>query len=280
MSSLQPSAPEVSGQGIVDLMEGVWQSIASLCSSFTEVQWKSPTDCPGWSVQDQVSHLAGAESSILGHPIPEHTPVPTDHAKNEIGRSNEVQVDWRRPRPGSEVLAEFQELTAQRLELLRGMTEADFAAETQTPIGPGTMAEFLRIRVFDAWVHEQDIRRAVGQPGNLDGPVAVHSIERVARAMPYVVGRKARPPDGTTVVFEVTGPAGRTLPIAMEGGRANLLDNLPTQPTVGIVMDTETFLCLGCGRVEPSQALGKGQVEIRGDRELGESVVNQMNIMI
>ena len=66
MSSLQPPAQEVSGQEIIDLMEGVWQSIGSLCSSFTEIQWKTPTDCPGWSVQDQVSHLVGAESSILG----------------------------------------------------------------------------------------------------------------------------------------------------------------------------------------------------------------------
>ena len=46
---------------LVDHMEQVWQSIAKLCAPFTEEQWKTPTDCPGWSVQDQISHLVGAE---------------------------------------------------------------------------------------------------------------------------------------------------------------------------------------------------------------------------
>ena len=55
-------------QQVVDLMEQVWNSIGSLCSPLTEAQWKTPTDCPGWSVQDQVSHLVGAESRILGNP--------------------------------------------------------------------------------------------------------------------------------------------------------------------------------------------------------------------
>ena len=279
MSNQLPTQ-EDSGQGIVDLMEGVWQSIATLCSPFTEAQWKTPTDCPGWSVQDQVSHLVGAESSILGQHSPEHTPVKAGHVKNEIGQSNEVQVDWRRPRLGSQVLAEFQELTAQRLALLRRMTGADFAAETQTPIGPGTVAEFLRIRIFDAWIHEQDIRRAVDRPGNLKGPVAVHSIGRVARAMPYVVGRKVQPPDGTTVVFQITGPAGRMLPIGVEGTRANLLENEPAQPTAKLIMDAETFARLGCGRLEPTEALETGRIRIQGEENLGGEVVRQMNIMI
>ncbi len=47
---------------LVDNMEQVWRSIADLCSPLTEEQWKTPTECPGWSVQDQVSHLAGSES--------------------------------------------------------------------------------------------------------------------------------------------------------------------------------------------------------------------------
>ena len=61
-------------QELVDIMERVWQSIAGLCSPFTERDWKTPTDCPGWSVQDQLSHLAGSECRLLGRPAPDHTP--------------------------------------------------------------------------------------------------------------------------------------------------------------------------------------------------------------
>ncbi len=178
------------------------------------------------------------------------------------------------------MLAEFQEVTAERMQQLRAMSEADFLVETQTPVGPGTVAEFLRIRIFDAWVHEQDIRRAVGQAGHRSGPVAEHSIGRVAMAMPFVVGRKAQAADGTTVVFEITGDAGRVLPIVTESSRARLMEQPPADPTVHLTMDTETFLCLGCGRWEPAQALASGRVSVQGDRAFGDNIVNQMNFMI
>jgi len=88
----------MSNQQVVDLMEHVWSSIDSLCSRITEAQWKTPTDCPGWSVQDQVSHLVGAESGILGNPRPDHTPGDTSYVKNDIGQSNEWW--WTSAGPG------------------------------------------------------------------------------------------------------------------------------------------------------------------------------------
>ncbi|MDA0263549.1 MAG: maleylpyruvate isomerase family mycothiol-dependent enzyme [Chloroflexi bacterium] len=267
-------------QQVVDLMEHVWRSIDSLCSPLSESQWKTPTDCPGWSVQDQVSHLVGAESSILGNPRPDHTPTETGHVKNDVGQSNEVVVDYRRSWPGQQVLDEFRKLTVQRLELLRNLSDDDFAAETQTPIGPGTVADFVRIRIFDAWVHEQDIRRALNIPGELDGPTAAHSVGRIARAMPFVVARKAQAPDGTTAVFDIAGAAGRTLSVAVEERRGRELDSEPAAPTVRIATDVETFACLACGRQGPGDALGSGRVKITGDTALGETIVNQMNIMI
>ena len=267
-------------QQVVDLMERVWRSIDSLCSPLSAAQWKTPTDCPGWSVQDQVSHLVGAESQILGNPRPSHTPKETGHVKNDVGQSNEVVVDYRRSWPGPKVLEEFRELTGQRLGLLRGLTDEQFAAETPTPIGPGTLTEFVRIRIFDAWVHEQDIRRALKVPGELEGPVAAHSVGRVARALPFVVARKAQAPDGVTVVFNITGPAGRVVPVGVEGGRGSELDLEPASPTVRITSDVETFACLGCGRWDPAEALRSGKITVAGDTALGEAIVTNMNIMI
>jgi uncharacterized protein (TIGR03083 family) len=267
-------------QDIVDKMAQVWRSIEALCADLTETEWKTPTACPGWSVQDQLSHLAGAEANILGRDIPDHTPADMSHVKNDIGKRNEVNVDWRRSWPGSRVLEEFRELTSQRLTNLRAMRDEDFAAETQTPIGPGTMSLFLQIRIFDAWIHEQDMRRALGRPGHLDGPVAEHSVGRVALAMPMVVGRRAQAADGTTVVFTITGGAGRTIPIRVEGGRARLLDAPPDHPNVHLTMDVDAFTSLGCGRWDVAQALADGRVHIEGDRALGETIVQQMNIMI
>jgi len=270
----------MSNQETVANMERVWRAIIALCDTFTEREWRTSTDCPGWTVQDQVAHMLGSESRLLGLPIPEHTPQDTSHVKNESGQRNEVWVDWFRSWSGAQVLQRFREVTGERLKVLRAMRPEDFEAQTQTPIGPGSMRDLLHIRIFDAWVHEQDIRRAVKRPGDLEGPVAVHAIGRVAMAMPYVVGRKVKPTDGTTVVFAMSGSAGRTLALRMEGGRARSLDDTPVTPTVRLTMDPETFACLGCGRWTPAAALQAGKVHISGDTALGQTILTQMNIMI
>lgn len=269
----------MSDQEIVDKLERVWGSIAALCEPFSEREWKLATDCPKWSVQDHVAHIVGTESRLAGRPVPDHTPQDMAHVHNDIGRGNEVWVDFLRRRSGADVLAAFREVTAARLQRLRGMSADDFSEPTQTPVGPGTVRDFMVIRIFDCWVHEQDVRRAAGRPGHLEGPVVVHSMDRMARAMPFVVGKKAAASDGTTVVFDIAGPAGRTLPIGVEGGRANFLDAAPANPDVRLTMDVETFTCLGNGRWQGSQALASGKVRIDGDRALGETIVARMNFM-
>ena len=267
-------------QDLVDNMERVWRSIEDLCRNLTDEDWKTPTDCPGWSVQDQLSHLAGSESAMLGRPAPEHTPKDTSYVKNEIGRHNEVLVDYRRPSPGQKILAEFKEVTGERLRLLRAMNESAFDAPVQTPIGPGTVRDYLAIRIFDAWVHEQDMRRALGRPGDLEGPVAQHSVGRMAGAMPYIVAKKAQASHGTTVVFNLTGAAGRTVAVGVEGARGVEIPEHPASPTASLTMDVETFACLGCGRWEPATVLESGKITITGDLVLGEKIIAQMNFMI
>ena len=269
----------MSDQELIAKQEHVWDSIATLCAPFAEREWKTPTDCPGWSVQDQVAHIIGTESWLLGQPVPDHTPQDMHHVKNELGQWIEPWVDRLRPWPGARVLAEFSTVTRERRRVLHAMSAEELAREFHTPIGLHTMRSFLPIRIFDNWVHEQDIRRVVGCPGNFTGPVAEHSLDLMARAITVGVGRKVRPAPGTTVVFEVTGPISRTLAIGMAGGRATQLAQPPAVPSVRLTMDVETFMCLGCGRWAPEHVLASGTVQIAGDRVLAERIVAQMNFM-
>jgi uncharacterized protein (TIGR03083 family) len=266
-------------QQLVDLLERVWQSIDSACADLTETQWKTPTDLPGWSVQDNVVHISGIESSVLGRPAPDHSPPQYDHVKNEVGQRNEVWVDSRRSWPGARVLAEFREVTGARLAQLDGFSDADFAAESWTPAGPGTVRDLLPFRIFDSWAHEQDVRRALDRPGDLDGPVADAAFPRIVGALPYVVGKKVHPPDGTTVVFDVSGSWPTTMVVGMDGGRAKPLPAPPGAPTATLEMDAETLACLGMGRWDPTTTLERGKVRLGGDEALARAVVHQMNFM-
>lgn len=263
-------------QELVDTLEEVWRSIDALGSTLGDEQWKTETECPGWTVQDNVAHIIGIESSIMGRPAPDHTPPELPHVKNDIGRSNEVWVDAYRSRPGGEVLEDFREVTSARIAALRAMTGDDFAAESWTPAGPGTVRDLLPFRIFDSWAHEQDMRRALGIPGDLEGRAAELSLGRVAGALPYVVGKKVKPADGTTVVFAWNG---RTTDVVVDGGRAKPLESAPADPTVRLTMDIDTLVRLGMGRGDPSEILASGAVTIAGDEQLGTKIVHEMNFL-
>jgi uncharacterized protein (TIGR03083 family) len=177
------------------------------------------------------------------------------------------------------VRATLDALLDERLGQLRALTPEQWDQVGPTPVGQAPYREFMSIRVMDIWVHEQDIRRAIGRPGHLSGPVVDHSIGRFLSAMPFVVGKKAGAPTGTSVVFSLSGDAGRTFAVVV-GERAALAAEVPSDPTVTLRMDVETWWCLALGRVDGPSLLGAGKVEILGDRALGERIVDNLNFMI
>ena len=255
----------------VDLLARTWDSVEALCAGLTEEEWKAPTACEGWTVQDNVSHLIDYESRALGRPGPEHEVGELPHLKNPRGSANEIGVDWRRQFSGTEVLAEFREVMAARREQLSQLTADDLRNEVQTPVGPGTLADMLQLRLMDTWSHEQDIRRALGRPGHVTGPSADGAIAYFTKMLPYIVGKKAGAPDGAAVVFEVDG---RVIPVEVRDGRAHAVELEPEDATVRFRMDTATFAALVGGRTTSTDG-----VTLEGDTDLGQRVVTNMGVM-
>lgn len=272
--------PEPSSEEIIAALKEVWGATAEVLGQLRPDAWELATDCPGWSVRDHVSHMIGTEMGLLGTPPPPAPdPMPT-HVRNPIGQANEAWVEGRRGLPGTEVLAEFVEVTARRLEQLRGFPPERWAQLGWSPIGEAPYAEFMLIRVMDCWVHEQDIRWATDLPGDRGGRGEAIALERLSGAMGVVVGKRVAPPDGTTVVLDITGPLPRVLAFAMSGGRASLLESAPERPNVRVIMDAEHFVRLSCGREPADGALASGALEVTGDHGLGRRILEAMNIMI
>ncbi len=261
---------------VVDELEETWRSIDDLGRALEAADWDRPTDCPGWTVRDNLSHVVGTEAALLGRETPPEPEAYGPHVHNDIGRLNERWIEARRGRPGDQVLEELREVAAARLEVLRAMGDEEFLADSWTPTGPGTHEGFMHIRVFDCWAHEQDMRRAVGKPGHLSGSAAERAMTQLSTGLPYVVGKRAGAPDGSTVVFDVHGPVARTIAVGVEGGRARALDAVPDTPTVRIVADFETFATLVCGRRDPAQALADRRVRLEGDEALGRTVTEHL----
>jgi len=274
-------APAASEEPAIRLLEVVWGSIAELGAGLDETDWKRASELPGWSVQDNLSHIVGTERTMRGDPTPDNDP-PGDHVRNPIGELNEHWVEHYRPMSGAQLLAEFDRLRAERVAELRALPPARFDEIGPTPVGNAPFREFLSVRVFDSWIHEQDMRRPLGRPGHLTGPVVELSMGRMASAMPYVVGKKVGAPDGTVVVFDITGSDDAAAPgpiaVAVEG-RAALVEP-PPDPDVRLRLDLTAFTALSTGRWDPASALADGVVTFDGDEALGRRVVEQMSFMV
>jgi len=264
---------------VIDLLATEWAAIDALCADLSDAQWDVESACPGWTVRDLVSHMIGTERMLAGDAAPAAPSALGAHVANPIGAANEAWVDERRGRPGAEVLEEFRDVTASRLDQLRAMSDDDFDRVGFTPEGEGPYRTFMEIRLFDCWVHEQDIRLALGRPGHLGGPIADRSIRKIGAAAGYVVGKKSGAPEGSTVVFDVHGPTSLVVPVVVEG-RARVLDDVPPDPTVTLHLDTATYVALGCGRWDAERASSHGDVRIDGDAELGSIVLDNLAFTI
>jgi uncharacterized protein (TIGR03083 family) len=264
---------------LVDTLDDVWHSLAGLGAGLTEAQWKQPTALPGWTVQDNLSHIIGFERMLQGLPPTEHVAAPRAYIRNPIGESNEHEVDARRALPGAAVLAEWTELLALRLDTLRAGDDAYFSTPSWTPIGEGTIGSFLHLRIMDAWLHEQDIRVALASPGNVDGPAAQHSVDRLLLTIPLVVGKRAGTPEGGAVAIDIIGPVHRHLISEVRDGRAKVVAEPTVPPLAHISLGSDAFVALAAGRCVPAE-LPTGTVTVTGDQELGARVLAHLNMMI
>lgn len=266
----------LSKERVVDALAAEFAALDELLSSLPPDHWSRPTACPGWDVQANVAHMVGTESMLAGIDSP---PVTVDrdsrpHVRNDIGEFNEAWVVALAGVPPEEVLGRFREITAVRVEALRGMDQADWDAEGFTPAGTDTYGRFMRIRVFDCWMHEQDIRAAVGRPGHEAGPVVDLTLDEISASIGFVVGKRAGAPEGTSVTFEVPD-AGRSFHVLV-AGRATLVEELPGPATVTLRVPLVPFTRLVGGRDDADPSM----VELFGGTALGVRIVEQLGYVI
>lgn len=202
---MHPSAPE-DRTGLIDAFDHCVQSIIDLGHSCREADFEIQTECPGWTVKDQIAHVVGAEKSFAGLPRPEVDVPDHPHLHSDFARFVEVDVEARRHLSGPEVVAELAEFHPRRVAELRA-SDADVDTVVGGFFGPETtFGEHLHRRIVDAWVHEQDLRAALDRPGNLDSAGAAVFTADILAALPRLASRVAGIGAGHAVVLDVSGP--------------------------------------------------------------------------
>jgi len=263
----------------VDLLRRQFSAITDLARSLTDQQWDAPTCLPGWTVRDALSHMVGTELMLSGRPPPVVDLSHLDHMQNPIAEANEIWVESMRHRTGSEMVDLWAEVAAGRLVILDGMSQAEFDAPSWTPVGNDeTYGRFMRIRHFDCFMHEHDMRFAVGLPARTDAADQASCLDEAATGLGYIVGRRAGLPDGSRVAIELSGVAARTFRIVV-AGRATVVDEFDAPATVGLELPVPLFLRLTGGRDDGSTGPG-GEILLSGDRDLAGRLAEHLAFTI
>lgn len=263
--------------GYVEAWRSAVDDAVALLRSLDDADWVRPTDLPGWDVKGVASHLAHLESELSGVKQKRVELPQREHLTSPTSPYTELGLVARQEMTGEEITDELEECAKARYEQLLADPPTDGKADP--PRTPGKIGwnweTLLSNRVLDVWMHEQDIRRAIGRPGGMSSPGATHTVATFTRSFPYAVGKRVAPPAGTTVVLDVTGVSPVHLAVEInESGRAVPLTTDPSEPSVSLRMDVETFVILAGGRRKPVAV----EVTVDGDESLGRRVLEAMAV--
>lgn len=241
------------------------ESILAIGPELTDPEWAAPTECPDWTVKDIFAHLIGGERWMAeGHPPP----------SEEFAEWAAAPVRERRHLPAAKVLVELRQAYEwRRMQLESDPIDPEQPAHMATG-QPMPLARLLEVRALDVWVHEQDIRRAVGKPGNLDSAAAAIAGELFVAALPRIVAKAAKAPPGAAVRLTTTGEVEMDVVVEVNSdGRGALVS--PDRPvTTHATLSWEAYTRLSCGRGSRDDY----EVTVVGDRRLADRVLANLTI--
>ncbi|WP_298520860.1 maleylpyruvate isomerase family mycothiol-dependent enzyme, partial [uncultured Nocardioides sp.] len=195
---------------LADYVDVWWQAVngfLDLLEQLPEEEWATPTDLAGWDVKACAAHTAHLESILTGAPEETAEVGEPPHVTGLMGLYTEIGVVNRRDASADAIINELREAATKRHTALLADPPTDGDAKPEHIFGgvPWSTRTLLRNRPLDVWMHEQDVRRAVGRPGNMDSPPAKHTAEYLAEGLGYVLAKKVGAPVGTSVVLDLAG---------------------------------------------------------------------------
>lgn len=185
--------------------------LAAVLAPLDEADWHRPTPAPGWSVLDQVTHLAFFDEATTTAVVdPATFRARRDEALADVdGFVDGVRRDHA-GRPGAEVLAWM-------LDAGQALVAAVLAADPAVRVpwyGPDmSLASSVTSRIMETWAHGQDVVDALGRTRG-PSPRLRHVVFLGWRALPNSFLSHGRPVPEAPVRVELDewtfGPADAT----------------------------------------------------------------------
>lgn len=189
-------------------LEAECESLDALVAGLDAAAWESPTPAEGWTVKDQISHLAVVDewaTLAAGDPDGFTSWLATLDISDPDAAVN-APVEAARMRPGPEVLAWWR---AARLGLGAVMDQVDPAVRAPWFGPPMAMPTLLTARLMETWAHGEDVADALGLD-RLPTARLRHIAHLGVRTRAFAFASRGLAVPDTDLRIELTGPGGET----------------------------------------------------------------------
>jgi uncharacterized protein (TIGR03083 family) len=266
------------------VMEQERAEFVRLLRDLTDEDRDASTACEGWTVGDLAVHLLGDDLSFLSRNRDEQrnegldSKQDWDHLVELLDAHNDRWV-----RAGgflsTRLVADLLEFTGRAVAEFLESVDSSAPSEVVSWAGPDPAPWWLvGAREFtERWVHHQQIRDALGQPG-LNGPSFVAPI--LATAMHGVprAYEGVEAPEGTTIAIDVTGRAGFSWAVRRDSDGWKLYEGLTREATSRLSVDQETAWRFLMGMKGAAETRRK--VTVEGDASLAKPFFGAVSAIV
>ena len=246
--------------------------------------WSRPTACALWSVKDIVAHLLDSSIRRLSFgrdALPSTPDTPISNYAELVRYLNRLNAEWvtacRRLSP--QVLTDLLDFTAAQVhaffQSLDPHTPALFpVAWAGDDVSPNWFD--IGREYTERWLHQQQIREAVGAPGLTTREWLHPTLDVFVRALPFTY-RHVEAQLGRSVRLEVQGEAGGAWTLVREAEGWQLFNGSGRDAAAVVRLDQETAWKLFSRGLD--QEAARERVKIEGESSLGEPMLGSLAIM-
>jgi uncharacterized protein (TIGR03083 family) len=257
--------------------------LLELLSSLSSEQYLLPTPCPGWTVKDITAHNLSDDLGNLSGVRDEYitdrfSPSNWEQLVGFINNQNELWVAALRrlsPRVLVELLAYNGERVQEYFSSLNPMSQGPNVAWA----GSGAMPMWLHLarEYTERWVHQMQIRQAVGAPGLYERELFHPVLDTFVHALP-VAFAQVTAPAGTHVVLNVTGEAGGSWSLVRETNGWALYEDVPREPAASCELEQDMIWRLWTKGI--SRDLAAAKFVIHGDAKYCEPILDAVAMIV
>jgi len=279
-SALSPVGPV----NLVHLFPGLHRELMSVLRPLDPADWSRPTACAFWSVKDIVAHLLDScvRRLSFGRDQVDASPTrPIASYADLVGYLNQLNAEWvaatRRVSP--RVLMDILDLAEPQLHTYLESLDPDapaifgvaWAGQESSPNWFDIGREYT-----ERWLHQQQIREAVGVLGLNARPWLHPALDIFVRSLPFSY-RAVETQPGARIELAVRGDAGAVWTLARGQDSWLLYSGAAGNPTTRVSLDQETAWKLFSKSLSAERA--SRDIRIDGDQRLGQPVLGALAVM-